>query len=127
MATLIPAKPFQSFSRPVRLFAALLIATLALGQWRSSAKDPAQETRQSQTLAHGVPVEHALAAGQSQTWQISLSEGDYLRLSVESKPATVAAELFAPGQSRQSGDKPLLSVADGNVLTLHQTSVFSII
>src|SRR5215813_3450607 len=88
-----------------------------------------QSTNQSkdvQTLAPGVPVEREISGGQSQIWQIFLSSGDYLRLSVDSKRINIVAELFAPGQSRQSGDKPLLSTDYGNVLTSHQgESVFS--
>jgi CHAT domain-containing protein len=88
-----------------------------------------QSTNQSEdvrTLAPGATVEREISGGQSHIWQIFLSSGDYLRLSVGKKQINIKAELFAPGQSRQSGDKPLLSTADGNVLTSHQgVSVFS--
>ncbi len=116
-----------SFSRTIRLCAILLIATFALSQWRSSANNRAQETDQPQTLALGALVESEIAAGQSLTWPISLSAGDYLRLLVDVKSADIVVELFAPGQSRQSGDKPLFSLAAGNVLTDHQTQIFSLI
>src|SRR5262245_21772810 len=119
--------PVPSFSRTIRLCAVLLIATLTLDQWRSSAKNLAQDTNQPPALTPGVPVECEITAGQSLTWQIFLSAGDYLRLLVDVKGADVAAELFAPGQSRQSSDKPLFSVAAGNVLTFHQTRIFSLI
>jgi len=82
-----------------------------------------QSTNQSEdvrTLAPGATVELEISGGQSHIWRIFLSSGDYLRLSVDRKRINIVAELFAPGQSRQSGDKPLLSTADGNVLTSHQ-------
>jgi CHAT domain-containing protein len=120
-------RPVTSFSRTIRLCAVLLIATLTLGQWRSSAKNLAQDINQPRTLTPGAPFESEITAGQPLTWQIILSAGDYLRLSVDVNGADVAAELFAPGQSRQSGDKPLFSVAAGNVLIDHQTRIFSLI
>jgi CHAT domain-containing protein len=116
-----------SFSRTIRVWLVLLIATLALGQWRSSAKNPGQDINQPQTLTLGVPVESEISAGQSLTLLISISEGDYLRLLVDVKSNHVAVDLFAPGQSRQSGDKPLFSDAAGTVLTDHQTRIFSFI
>ena len=119
--------PVTSFSRTIRLCAVLLIATLTLGQWRSSAKNLAQDINQPQTLTPGVPVESEITAGRSLTWRIILSAGDYLRLLVDVKGADVAVELFAPGQSRQSGDKPLFSVAAGNVRIDHQMRIFSLI
>jgi CHAT domain-containing protein len=112
-----------SFSRTIRLCAVLLIAALALGLWRSLAKNLAQES--VQTLTRGVPVESEITGGQSLTLQISLSQGDYLRLLVDAKRDDIAVELFAPGQSRQSGDKPLFSAAAGNLLTYHQAHIFS--
>ena len=120
-------RPVTSFSRTILLCAVLLIATLTPGQWRSSAKNLAQDINQPQTLTPGVPVESEITAGQSLTWRITLSAGDYLRLLVDVNGADVAVELFAPGQSRQSGDKPLFSVAAGNVLIDHQTRIFSLI
>src|SRR5262245_52579506 len=119
--------PVTSFSRTIRICAVLLIATLTIGQWRSSAKNLAQDINQPQTLRLGVPVESEITAGQSLTWQISLSEGDYLRLLVDAKLDNVTVELFAPGQSRQSGDKPLFSDAAGTVLTFHQERIFAFI
>src|SRR5262245_27380302 len=107
-------RPVTSFSRKIRFCAVLLIATFAIGQWRSSAKNLAQDINQPQTLTLGVPVESEIAAGRSLTWRIILSAGDYLRLLVDVNGADVAVELFAPGKSRQSGDKPLFSVAAGN-------------
>src|SRR5262245_59752252 len=90
-----------------------------------------QSTTQSEdvrTLAPGATVELEISGGQSHIWRIFLSSGDYLRLSVDRKRINIVAELFAPGQSRQSGDKPLLCAADGNVITSHQgVSVFSYI
>jgi CHAT domain-containing protein len=88
-----------------------------------------QSTNRSEdvrTLAPGATVERDISGGESHFWQINLSAGDYLRLSVDRKRINIVAELFAPGQSRQSGDKPLLSTTVGNVLTSHQgVSVFS--
>ena len=120
-------RPVPSFSRTIRYCAVLLIATLALGQWRSAAKTQPQEIHQPQTLTLGVPVESEITDGQSLAWQIYLSAGDYLRLLVDTKSDDVTVELLAPGQTRQSGDKPLFSVAAGNVLTDHQTQIFSCI
>src|SRR5215510_7046817 len=120
-------RPVTSFSRTILLCAVLLIATLTLGQWRSSAKNFAQDINQPQTLTLGVPVESEIAAGRSLTWRITLSASDYLRLLVDVNSADLAVELCAPGQSRQSGDKPLFSVAAGNVLIDHQTRIFSLI
>src|SRR5262245_10784085 len=120
-------RPVTSFSRTIRLCAVLLIATLTLGQWRSSAKNLGQDINQPQTLSPGVPVESEFTAGQSLTWQIILSAGEYLRLLVDVNGADVAVELFAPGQSRRSGDEPLFSVAAGNVLIDHQKRIFSLI
>jgi len=67
----------------MRLCAVLLIATLTLGQWRSSAKNLAQDINQPQTLTLGVPVESEITAGQSLAWRIILSAGNYLRLLVD--------------------------------------------
>src|SRR5215510_5946014 len=120
-------RPVTSFSRAIRLCAVLLIATLTPGQWRSSAKNLAQDINQPQTLTPGVPVDSEVTAGQSLTWRITLSASDYLRLLVDVNSADLAVELCAPGQSRQSGDKPLFSVAAGNVLIDHQTRIFSLI
>jgi CHAT domain-containing protein len=120
-------RPVPSFSRTIRYCAVLLIATLALGQWRSAAKNHPQEINQPQTLTLGVPAESEITAGLSLAWRISLSAGDYLRLLVDTKRDDVTVELFAPGQSRLSGDKPLFSAATGNVLTDHQTHIFSFI
>jgi len=75
-------RPVTSFSRAIRLCAVLLIATLTPGQWRSSAKNLAQDINQPQTLTPGVPVESEITAGQSLTCRIILSAGDYLRLLV---------------------------------------------
>ena len=97
----------------------LLIATLEPG-WVCSSAYSSQQSDDPRTLAPGVPVEHEISGGQSHLWQVFLSSGDYLRLSVDKKRINLVAELFAPGQSRQSGDKPLLSTDDGNVLTSHQ-------
>jgi CHAT domain-containing protein len=120
-------QPVPSFSRTISLCLVLLIATLALGQWRSSSKGLALDINQPQTLTPGVPVVSEITDGQSLTWLISLSEGDYLRLLVDVKSDDVAVELFAPGRSRQSGDKPLFSDGAGTALTFHQTSIFSFI
>jgi len=76
-------RPVTSFSRTIRLCSVLLIATLTLGQWRSSAKNPAQDVNQPHMLTPGVPVESEITAGQSLTWRIILSAGDYLRLLVD--------------------------------------------
>jgi CHAT domain-containing protein/tetratricopeptide (TPR) repeat protein len=119
--------PVPSFSRTIHLCLVLLIATLTLVQWRSSAKSLAQDINEPQTLTPGVPVESEITAGQSLAWRISLSEGDYLRLLVDVKSNDVVVELFAPGQSRQSGDKPLFSDAAGTALSFHQTRIFSFI
>src|SRR5215510_5728534 len=120
-------RPVLSCSRTIRLSAVLLIATLALGQWRSSAKNHSQDIDQPQTLKLGVPVEGEIAAMESLSWRIFLSAGDYLRLQVDVKRDDLATELFAPGKSRQSGDKPLLSAAAGDALNFHETRVFSFI
>jgi len=91
----------------------------------ATAQSP-QQSENVRTLAPGATVERDISGGQAQIWQIFLSSGDYLRLSVDRKRINIVAELFAPGQSRQSGDKPLLSTADGNVMTSHQgVSAFS--
>ncbi|HKQ75530.1 MAG TPA: CHAT domain-containing tetratricopeptide repeat protein [Blastocatellia bacterium] len=119
-------RPFQSFTRTIRLCSILLIATLALSQWRSSAKSHAQEINQPPTLTLGAPVESEITSEQPLTWLISVSAGDYLRLLVDANRDDVAAELFAPGQSGRFGDKPLFSAA-GNVLNYHQTNIFSFI
>ncbi len=120
-------RPVQSFSRTIRLCSILLLATFALTQWRSSAKNHTQEINQPQQLTLGAPVESEINSGLLLTWRISLTEGDYLRLLVEAKRDDVTVELFASGQSRRSGDKPLFSVAAGNVLTRRQTQIFSFI
>src|SRR5262245_50009157 len=91
-------RPVTSFTRTIRLCAALLIATLTLCEWRSTAKNLAQDINQPQTLTTGIPVLSEITAGQSLTWQIILSAGDYLRLLVDVNGADVAVELFAPGQ-----------------------------
>jgi CHAT domain-containing protein len=102
-------------------FSSQLVAGDAMGQ-------SPQQSEDVRTLAPGAPVEREISGGQSHMWQIFLSSGDYLRLSVDKKRINIKAELFAPGQSRQSGDKPILSTADGNVPTSHQgVSVFSYI
>jgi CHAT domain-containing protein len=89
---------------------------------------PQQQSEEIRTLAPDATTEREISGGQSHIWQIFLSSGDYLRLSVDKKRINIKAELFAPGQSRQSGDKPILSTADGNVLaTHHDVSVFSYI
>src|SRR4029453_2979847 len=65
-----------------------------------------QSTNQSEevrTLAPGATFEREISGGQSHIWQIFLSSGDYLRLSVGKKQIIIKAELYAPGQSRQSG------------------------
>src|SRR5262245_44105841 len=119
------AKPTLSSQRKLRICVLLLIATFGPG-WLCSSAYSSQQNEDPRTLAPGVPVEREISGGQSHIWQIFLSSGDYLRLSVDSKRTSIVAELYAPGQSRQSGDKPLLSTADGSVLTSHQgVSVFS--
>src|SRR5262245_49253161 len=120
-------RPDPSLSRTTLLCAVLLIATLSLGQWRSIAKNQAQEINQPQTLTPGAQVESEISTGQSLTLLISVSAGDYLRLLVDAKRDDVAVELFAPGQSSQSGDKPLFSAAAGNALTYHETHIFSFV
>ena len=87
---------------------------------------PQQQSEGIRTLAPGATTEREISSGETHIWQIFLSAGDYLRLSVDKKRINIKAELFAPGQSRQSGDKPILSTADGNVLaTHHDVIVFS--
>jgi len=113
------AKPTLSSQRKLRICVFLLIATLEPG-WFSSSGYSSQQSDDPRILAPGVPVEREISGGQSHIWQIFLSSGDYLRLSVDSKRVNIEAELYAPRQSRQSGDKPLLSAVDGNVLTSHQ-------
>src|SRR5262245_1249282 len=120
-------RPVPLFSRTILLCLVLMIATLALGQWSSTAKNQSEENNQPQTLTLGSTVESEVNAGQSLTWRISLSAGDYLRLLVDANRDDVTVELFAPCQNRQSGDKPLFSAATGNVLTYHQTNIFSFI
>src|SRR5262245_48201870 len=120
-------RPVPLFSRTILLCLVLMIATLALGQWSSTAKNQSEENNQPQTLRLGSTVESEVNAGQSLAWRISLSAGDYLRLLVDTKQDDVTVELFAPCQSRQSGDKPLFSAAAGNILTYHQTNIFSFI
>jgi CHAT domain-containing protein len=91
----------------------------------ATAQSP-QQSEDVRTLAPGAPVQREISGGQSHIWRIFLSSGDYLRLSVDKKRISIKAELFAPGQSRLSGDKPILSTADGYVLaTHHDVFVFS--
>jgi CHAT domain-containing protein len=119
------AKPTLSSQRKLRICVFLLIASFGPG-WLCSSAYSSQQSDDSRTLAPGVPVEREISGGQSHIWQIFLYSGDYLRLSVDRKRINIVAELFAPGQGRQSGDKPLMSTADGNVLTPnHGVSVFS--
>src|SRR5262245_28995615 len=113
-------RPVPSFSRSTLFCAVLLIATFSLGQWRSDATNHRQEINQPQTLTPDAPVESEITADQPLTRWILLSAGDYLRLLVDTNRDHVTADLFAPGQSSRSGDKPLFSVASGNVLTYHQ-------
>jgi tetratricopeptide (TPR) repeat protein len=123
MAKLPPAKFRPSFPRVIHLCVLLLIAAIARGHWRTSAnpaqQGAAQETAAPQTLTYGAPVEREITTGQSHAWQVFLSAGDYCRLSYDTRQAYFRTELFAPGQSRQSGDKPLLSPVDWDVLTTH--------
>ncbi len=104
----------------------ILSARLTGAATFQSQQQSTNQSEDARTLAPGATVEQEISGGQSHKWKIFLSSGDYLRLSVDSKQINIMAELYAPGQSRQSGDKPLLSTADGNVLTSHQgVSVFS--
>src|SRR5262245_60580141 len=103
-----------------------------------------QSTNQSEdvrTLAPGATVERNISGGESHFWQIKLSAGDYLRLSITHKTRKLAASLYAPGTdgtagtnetNRENERKPLLSTTDQNVIFEHdshlkQTETFSFV
>src|SRR5262249_46889670 len=124
MSILIPAKPLLSFLRSLICWFFMMLLLFAATVWPTSANRAqsvcARQEEAPQTLALRIPVECEIASGNPHTWQIPLSAGDYLRLSIVSISTNLVAELFAPGKPGRSGEKPLLSTADGNVLTFHQ-------
>ncbi|MBO0721149.1 MAG: hypothetical protein J2P41_10020, partial [Blastocatellia bacterium] len=83
-----------------------------------------QQSEEVRTLTSGAPVEREISGGQSQVWQINLSSGDYLRLTVREKTGELAGSLFAPaGVERGNERKPLLSSAEENIFIQHDANL----
>ena len=59
----------------------------------------AQGTQAPQIMVPGQPVERLIAGGESHTFQINLSVGQFMRVVVEQKGINVAVALVAPDGS----------------------------
>lgn len=125
MTKLTLAKLPSPYLRVVCLCALLLIATLALGQWRSSANSIQQATLpqapDSQSLSIDAPVERELSGGQTHVYRIALSAGQFALMHVEQRGVEVVLTAHAPDGKEfalvdlrigGAGVEPLTIVAD---------------
>jgi CHAT domain-containing protein/Flp pilus assembly protein TadD len=92
--------PFpQSFAQPLfALLLTLLFLPLPLvpAQTAAAATTAAQREAEPRTLKLGEPIERELAGGQQHSYQLALTEGQYLNLAVEQRGVDVVVALFAP-------------------------------
>ncbi|MEP6944845.1 MAG: PPC domain-containing protein, partial [Acidobacteriota bacterium] len=72
----------------------------------------AQVVPQPSTLIPGQPIERTIAGGESHTYQISLSAGQFVHFTVEQKGIDVALVLAAP-DGKQIAEFELTGVGGG--------------
>jgi CHAT domain-containing protein/Tfp pilus assembly protein PilF len=78
-------------------------------QSHASERGAAQSSQESNSLEPGKPAERELSGGQSHSYKITMTSGQYLRIVVEQRGVDVAVALFTP-----NGKK--ISEADSNHL-----------
>src|SRR5215813_3212504 len=129
-------RAFMKYHLMIACLCSLLIGLSSLTARSAANSQPEsrqsfQQSEDDRTLAPGAPVEREISGGQPHVWRISLSAGDYLRLSATRKTGKLAASLFAPesaGTDRTDGinlegeRKPLLSTIDQNVILEHDSN-----
>ena len=93
------AKSTLSPQRKILICSLLFFVMFGLGESRSEA-DSSQQTSGPQTLVPGVRVEQDLASGQTHSYQILLTAGEYLRVVIDQRGIAVTPVMFAPDKSR---------------------------
>jgi CHAT domain-containing protein len=68
----------------------------------------AQDQRQGQRLEPGTPIERELTGGQSHSYQLMLTDGQYIKVVVNQRDTDVAAKLFGP-------DAKQIAVVDNSI------------
>jgi CHAT domain-containing protein len=93
----------------------------ALAQPGTGATTAAQATQDVRPLEPGKPIARELAGGQSHTYQIRLTEGQYLNVIVEQRGVDVVVRLLGPdgkqiaefdSEIRQQGEETVSQVAE---------------
>ncbi|MBA3711672.1 MAG: CHAT domain-containing protein [Pyrinomonadaceae bacterium] len=125
MTKLIPAKFLSPYPRVVRLCILLLTATLAFGQWPSSAnlirREAMQQPLDLPSLSTGAPIERELSGGQTHIYRIALSAGQFALVQVEQRGVEVVLTANGPDGKEFAlvdlriggkGVEPLTMVAD---------------
>jgi CHAT domain-containing protein len=79
----------------------------------------AQDQRQGQSLEPGTPIERELTGGQSHSYQLMLTAGQYIKVVVNQRNSDVAAKLFGP-------DAKQIAVVDNSIDPRGQETVLCV-
>ena len=91
----------SAYSRHLALFAVQLVLALSI-------PGSAAFGQSAQTLELGKPIEKRLAGGESHSYSVTISAGQFLRAVIEQRGIDVAVTLFAPnGQKLLEVDSPI--------------------
>ena len=78
-------------------------ATAQTGQQPAVATNPTQNESDVRVLELGKPIERELKGGESHSYNIPLTAGQYLRIAVDSKNIEVSTELLPPEYKEERG------------------------
>ncbi len=114
----------RSYFRAGQLLQWLMLAALAFSAFAHfSHAQSAAQSNAPQPLAAGVPITRELSGGQTHSYQVTLTQGQYLEAVVEQRGIDVVVTVFAPdGQKIVKVDSPIGTQGPERVMLVAETS-----